>query len=82
MSYTRKYFLERVKEVNEVYKEHAKQGMFNEYIYKHIIQPRFHISRSTFYEYLTIPYAAQLKKIQAEEEACKRQNPTIFDESE
>lgn len=65
MGYTRKYFLERVKCVNEVYLEHASRGMTNEYIYRHYILPRFHISRTTFYQYLTIPYAAQQREMES-----------------
>ncbi|MCM1035552.1 MAG: hypothetical protein NC038_05590 [Paludibacter sp.] len=80
MSYTKKYFLQRVKAVNEVYLKCHKQGMFNEYIYQHHIKWQFHISRSTFYEYLTIPYAAQLKEIERREAAEKEQNPRLFDE--
>ena len=78
MAYTKKYFLQRVREVNEVYLEHANRGLFNEDIYKHYIRDRFHISRTTFYEYLTIPYNAELKKIEQREAEKKQQNPTLF----
>ena len=78
MAYTRKYFLNRVREVNEVYLEHHKRGVFNEFIYKNYIKSRFHISRSTFYEYLTIPYAAQLKEVERKEAELKKITPTLF----
>lgn len=78
MAYTKKYFLKRVKEVNEVYLEQYQRGLFNEYIYEHYIKHKFHISRSTFYEYLTIPYASQLRQLEQQEAERKRQNPTLF----
>ena len=82
MGYTRKHFLNRVREVNEVYLEHARKGMFNEYIYVTFILPRFHISRSTFYEYLAIPYASELKKIEQQEAEKKKREPTLFEDEE
>lgn len=78
MPYTRKYFLQRVREVNEVYLAHAGRGLFNEYIYRNYIRDRFHISRTTFYQYLTIPYEAELKKIAEREAAKNTRNPTLF----
>ena len=68
----------RVKEVNELYVEKSRIGLSTEYIYRTFIEPRFHISRSTLYEYLTIPYERQLKDIHQREEADKAQNPTLF----
>ncbi len=51
-----RHYLERVKCVNEIYIEFHKKGYSNEFIYKNHIEKRFYISRSTFYNYLTIPY--------------------------
>jgi hypothetical protein len=48
--------MERIKEVNEIYKEQSGKGINNEYIYKHFIKDKYHISRTTFYSYLTVPY--------------------------
>lgn len=79
MAYTKKYFLNRVREVNEVYVEQSKHGLCNEYIYNHFIRDHFHISRSTFYDFLTIPYASELKKIEQREAEHKRTNPELFD---
>lgn len=69
MAYNKNNYLLRVKEVNETYKEYALKGYFNEYIYANFIKDRFHISRTTFYNYLTIPYERQLKQIQKRETA-------------
>lgn len=69
MAYNKNNFLQRVKEINEVYKEYASKGLFNEYIFKNYIRDRFHISRATFYNYLTIPYEKELKRIQQQKAA-------------
>lgn len=79
MAYIKKYFLNRVREVNEVYIEQHRRGLSNEYIYRNFVRDRFHISRSTFYDFLTIPYAAELRKIEQREAERKRQNPGLFD---
>ena len=78
MAFSRKNMLFRVKEVNELYVEKAKIGLTTEFIYRTFIEPRFHISRSTLYEYLAIPYDRQLKEIYQREKAEKEQNPTLF----
>ena len=78
MAFSRKNMLFRVKEVNELYVEKAKIGLTTEYIFRTFIKPRFHISRSTLYEYLAIPYDRQLREIAQREKAEKEQNPTLF----
>lgn len=78
MAFSRKNMLLRVKEVNELYVEKSKLGLSTEFIYRTFIAPRFHISRSTLYEYLAIPYERQLKEIFEREKADKEQNPTLF----
>lgn len=78
MAFSRKNMLLRVKEVNELYVEKSKIGLSTEFIYRTFIAHRFHISRSTLYEYLAIPYERQLKEIFEREKADKEQNPTLF----
>lgn len=78
MAFSRKNMLLRVKEVNELYVEKSKIGLSTEFIYRTFIAPRFHISRSTLYEYLAIPYERQLREIFEREKADKEQNPTLF----
>lgn len=77
MAYNRKNFLLRVKEICEIYKRESEKGIFTEYIYAHFVQQQYHISRSTFYEYLTIPYERELKKIEEREQQEARQYPTL-----
>ena len=62
----KKNFLLRVKAVVELYNEHKKEGVSAVWVHKAIIYPRFYISRSTLYEYLSINYKKQLKEIDDE----------------
>ncbi len=71
-----------IKEVNEVFLEYFKKGMFTENIFRNYIRDRFHISRSTFFEYLSTPYKSQLKELDEKEKKEKEQNPTLFDDDE
>lgn len=59
--YNKKYYLNRVRAVNEIYKKYNAKGYNNEWIFKNLIKDRFFISRSTFYLYLTIPYKKELE---------------------
>jgi len=79
MAYTAKYFLQRVKVVNETYKHWAEIGLSNEAIYNRHIRDTYHISRATFYNYLTIPYARLLLDIEDKEQRRKKAEPTLFE---
>ncbi|MBO7438964.1 MAG: hypothetical protein J6U21_04730 [Bacteroidales bacterium] len=78
MAYSSKYFLQRVKAVNESYKRWSDIGLSNEAIYLRHIRDSFHISRSTFYSYLAIPYARLLRDIESREQRRKAIEPTLF----
>lgn len=78
MAYTRRYLLNRIKAVNEIYLREAKRGVNNEFIYDNYIRDVYHISRSTFYEYLAVPYEKELKELDRKEAEEKRQNPTLY----
>lgn len=72
----------RVKEVNELFVEKQRLGLSTEYIYRTFVAPRYHISRTTLYNWLTIPYKKQLKELALQEEIEKAENPTLFQEGE
>lgn len=63
--------------MNEIYLREAKRGVNNEFIYDNYIREQYHISRSTFYEYLTVPYEKELKELDRREADEQRQNPTL-----
>lgn len=79
MAYTRRHLLNRIKAVNEIYIRESARGVSNEYIYANYIRDQFHISRSAFYEYLTVPYEKQIRELDLREAAEKAQNPTLFE---
>jgi len=66
MAYTKENYLNRVKELNEIYSPLSMKGIPNETIYREHIRKRFSISRSTFYKYLKVPYDAELEEIRKE----------------
>ena len=80
MAYTRRYLLNRVKAVNEIYLRESKRGVTAVFIYENLIRDQFNISYSTFYNYLAIPYERQLRELDRREAAEKKANPTLFDE--
>lgn len=82
MSFSRKNLLCRVKEVNELFVEKQRIGLSTEYIYRTFVAPRYHISRTTLYNWLTIPYKKQLEELALQEEIEKAENPTLFQEGE
>lgn len=77
MAYSQKFFLQRVREVNEVYLKLHAVGMPNEHIYTQFICSRFHISRSTFYAYLQIPYNRLIADIERRE--AQNRQLVLFD---
>ena len=67
-----------------MYKEKQRIGLSTEYIYRTFIEPQYHISRSTLYDWLAIPYEKQLREIaEADARAIeweKRQQTINFEE--
>ena len=82
MAYTRRYLLNRVKAVNEIYKRESKRGVTAIFIYENLIRDQFNISYSTFYNYLAIPYERQLRELDQKEAEAKRREPTLFEGEE
>jgi len=65
----------RVKEICEIYNVYHKKGETTDYIFRNLIQPRFYISRATFYRYLATPYKNEIAELEAkfkQEEQEKR----------
>ncbi|WP_442795342.1 hypothetical protein [Pelobium manganitolerans] len=57
-------FNRKVLDVQEIYLHHSANGASNEWIFINKIHPSFHISRSTFYEYLTVNAKAKIKELE------------------
>ncbi len=63
MAYNKKYYLLRVKEVNEAFQMYHDKGYPATWIYRNHIKNVFHISKSTMDRYLGIPYKRDLRRI-------------------
>lgn len=63
MAYTPVNKLYRAYEVQQEYKKYANTGRTDVYIYRTYIKDKYLISLRTFYNYLAIPAAAELKKL-------------------
>ncbi len=85
MAYNRENLLRKIIEVQEIVLEHKKKYTPQIRIYELYIKEKFHISYSTFNEYIGIPAKAQLKELLAkkEQEQLKKENQLkLFDEEE
>ena len=71
MPYNKINYLQKVAAVNEIFIKYAAKGLSNEYIYNNYIKNVFFISRTTFYNYLSIPYKKELKQIETQNQLNK-----------
>lgn len=66
MAYTKKNYLQRIVDVQNITLEHTNRGVSQKWVYENIIYPRFYISNTTYYAYLATPAKAELRKIMEE----------------
>jgi hypothetical protein len=64
MAYNKKYFYRRVAEIQDIVIKEQQNGASLTWIYRNKIRRQFHISKSTFDNYLGIPAKAELKKLE------------------
>jgi hypothetical protein len=69
MAYNRRNKLKQMKEIVELYCQEKKPGISTAFVYRNFIRPKYHISLTTLYAYLSIPVTRQLKA--EEEKVCK-----------
>lgn len=62
-NYSKNYLL-RAKAIQDLYSEHKKDGVTTMHVFRTYIRPRFFISVSAFYNYLSVPAARELKKLE------------------
>jgi hypothetical protein len=67
MAFDNTNILLRIKEVQDVYQANKQEGVTTMFVYRKYIYPRFLISRSTFYSYLSVPASKLLKEKNVEE---------------
>lgn len=58
MSYSNKNLLKRIVDIQNITLEYKKKGVTQKWIYENVITPKYHISRTTYYNYL----ASEAKK--------------------
>lgn len=63
---SRQLYLLRVEQVNKIYLEQSRRGIYTNQIYRDYIRDQFFISRSTFYSYLSVPYKKELEELAKE----------------
>lgn len=63
MAYTRKNKLLQMQDVIDCYNLHKLPGVTTAYVYRTHIFPKFRISLSTLYIYLSTPVSRELKKL-------------------
>jgi hypothetical protein len=63
MAYNKINFYERVAEIQDIVREHSAKGVPYSWVYRNLIKHQYHISVSTFYNYLGIPARAKLKEL-------------------
>lgn len=65
MAYNRSNILNRIIDVQNITIEHTRRGVTQQWVYDHIIFPKYRISIGTYYNYLATNAKAELKKIEA-----------------
>lgn len=63
MAYTHTNKLNLILDVQNVYNAHKKEGVSTMHVYRTHIKPLYHISRATFYNYLSTPAKKKLGEI-------------------
>ncbi len=64
MAYNRRNILKRIVDIQNTVLEHTCKGVSQEWVFNNIIAPNYHISRSTFYSYLSVNAKMELRKIE------------------
>lgn len=67
MAYNRRNYLERIVEIQKFVLEEQKNGATLRWIYKNKVYPRYRISYSTYYNYLGMTAAKELKTLEQKE---------------
>lgn len=65
MAYNRRNYLIRIVDVQHITLEHTAKGVNQEWLFNNVIAPTYHISRRTYYNWLSTPAKQDLKKIEA-----------------
>lgn len=64
MAYNKLNYFKRVKQVQDVFLEHKKDGVTTAYVFNTYIKDRFHIGICTFYKYMAVNARKELKALE------------------
>ena len=64
MAYHRKYYLEKIIEIQTIALKYNKEGLFYKEIYHRYIESQYHISKRTFDTYLGINAKKELRELE------------------
>ena len=66
MAYNRVNILNRIIDVQNITIEHTKRGVTQQWVFEHVIYPKYFISIGTYYNYLACNAKAELRKIETD----------------
>lgn len=69
--YHKRNYWEKIRQIQSITLEYQRKGYFNEWIYKELIQPKYLISRATFYSYLGVNIFLEQRKADAAKHPLK-----------
>ena len=82
MAYNRENFLKKVVEIKEIMRTEQKRGSTQIWVYNHLIRDRYHISLSTFNNYLAMPASRMLRELQEKQENEKYLQQDLFNNTD
>jgi hypothetical protein len=67
MGYNRVNFLRRVIDIQNIYLRERERGATGEWVYRRMVAPVYHISKSTFQKYMSINAKKELHDIESKQ---------------
>ena len=78
MAYTRKYLLKKIIEIQSIVLREKHRGASQLWIYNNLIAGSYHISESTFNNYLAVNAKKELDILEKKEADRKKVQPSLF----
>lgn len=72
MAYNKRYLLTKIIEIQTIVLEAKKRGVTQTWIYRNLVADKYHISESTYNNYLAINAKRELDKLLREQERCNQ----------
>lgn len=78
MAYTRRYLLKKIIEIQGIVLREKSRGVSQAWIYRNMIADTYHISESTFNNYLAVNAKRELEALIRSEQQQIKMNPSLF----